>query len=556
MAYNINDAFLAQKVYDVSDKNIGTIYKSPDGSLWKLEAAQSYSDGYQGALFKNQATGQYEFASRGTQVELSAELHRDLLVADLQMGFKAIPDQMVSQREFFNLAKGQVIKDGGDPNQIILTGHSLGGSLVNLLGAENPQNKVQGFNAYGVGNLVPDGDYSNITNHVMARDPVSVMPGSNMLGTTYKYNEPTNPSGDDSTSIFSHFVNRFLWDSTKNQAGTQVKIDVYTPLNWAPADGGGIQGDPFTGMPWPTANDVTASGNGYNFPNTAGAGRGVVNPELVKVPDGLGSLSRNSANYITDANANDHLAVIKAGGTLSDLWVLQKSSANGFADAKEFYAAVLASNPGITDVNKIPAGTSIYLPEKFKDGSITYNYANGVSINSNAVNGEYHLVVPDGSGGNIVYSRTADEFGYTVREVHTDKVGAVTLDYTGTQATLDAEIKPVGFEWNNSQESGKVQVFANSSSITSVEDKATGDITETVKDSQQNVVESKTYDNHAARVEAAQQNALLAGVELFDAIRHKNNLGAISAITRLVNESRIAADQPIVFSPQVARFWA
>lgn len=193
----------------------------------------------------------------------------------------------------------------------------------------------------------------------------------------------------------------------------------------------------------------------------------------------------------------------------------------------------------------------IHLPEKLKDGSITYNYANGVSINSNRVNGEYHMLVPDGSGGTIVYSRKADESGYTVREIHTDKTGAVTLDFTGTQASLDAEIKPLAYQWSTGEEVGKVQVFANGSSITSVQDMSTQDITETVRDSQQNVVESKTYDNTAARVEEAQYNALLAGVELFDAIRHKNNLGAVSAITRLVNESRIAAEQPVVFSPQV-----
>lgn len=261
--------------------------------------------------------------------------------------------------------------------------------------------------------------------------------------------------------------------------------------------------------------------------------------------------SRNSANYVSDIYANDHLAVIKPGGTLSDLWVLQRNGVNSFADAKEFYAAVIASNPGITDVNQIPAGTTIHLPEKLKDGSITYNYANGVSINSNRVNGEYHMLVPDGSGGTIVYSRKADESGYTVREIHTDKTGAVTLDFTGTQASLDAEIKPLAYQWSTGEEVGKVQVFANGSSITSVQDMSTQDITETVRDSQQNVVESKTYDNTAARVEEAQYNALLAGVELFDAIRHKNNLGAVSAITRLVNESRIAAEQPVVFSPQV-----
>jgi hypothetical protein len=547
MSYDIRKAFLADQVYKTDKLNLGTVLTDPNGGRWELtlkwdSKTNGVNDGYQGALFKSLDTGKYEFASRGT--EPKHELYNDLLVADMQMGFKVIPDQMVSQRKFFEEAKGFISDKKGNPaTDLSAVGDSLGASLVNLLGAENSGLKVDGFNTYGVGNLVPVGSYNNITNHVLARDPVSVLPGSVMIGKTYMYNEPDNPNGNTTPALSSHTA-RSLWQvpAVVRQSGTQVVIDVPWP--------GGIQGDPFTGMPWPTADDVTASGNGYNFPNTAGGGRGFVNPDSVAVPSGLGT-TRNSAAYITDTHANDHLAVIKTGGTLSDLWVLQKNNVNGFADAKEFYAAVLANNPSITDVNKIAAGAAIYLPEKLKDGSITYNYADGLSVNSNSVTGEYHMIKPDGDGGTIVYSRKADEFGYTMREVHSDKSGEVTLDFTGWQETLNSEIKPVAYQWDTGEETGKVQVFANDSSITCVENKTTGDITETVKNSQQEVVESKTYDNHVARVEAAQQNALLAGIELFDAIRNKNNLGTVSAITRLVNEARIAADQPIVFAPEV-----
>ena len=547
MSYDVRKAFLADQVYSTDKLKLGTVLTDPNGGRWALtlkwdSKTNGVNDGYQGALFKSLDTGKYEFASRGT--EPKNELYKDLLVADMQMAFKVIPDQMVSQRKFFEEAKGYISDKKGNPaTDLSAVGDSLGASLVNLLGAENSGLKVDGFNTYGVGNLIPVGSYNNITNHVLARDPVSVLPGSDMIGKTYMYNEPDNPNGNTTPALSSH-IERSLWQdpSVVRQSGTQVVIDVPWP--------GGIQGDPFTGMPWPTADDVTASGNGYNFPNTAGGGRGFVNPDSVAAPSGLGT-TRNSAAYITDTNANDHLAVIKAGGTLSDLWVLQKNNVNGFADANEFYAAVLANNPSITDVNKIAAGAAIHLPEKLKDGSITYNYAGGLSVNSNPVTGEYHMIKPDGDGGTIVYSRKADEFGYTMREVHSDKSGEVTLNFTGWQETLNSEIKPVAYQWDTGEETGKVQVFANDSSITCIENKTTGDITETVRNSQQEVVESKTYDNHVARVEAAQQNALLAGIELFDAIRNKNNLGTVSAITRLVNEARIAADQPIVFAPEV-----
>jgi len=54
--------------------------------------------------------------------------------------------------------------------------------------------------------------------------------------------------------------------------------------------------------------------------------------------------------------------------------------------------------------------------------TITYNFAGGVAINSNAITGEYHMVVPNSNvaGGQTVYSRIADEHGYHVNASITD----------------------------------------------------------------------------------------------------------------------------------------
>lgn len=269
----------------------------------------------------------------------------------------------------------------------------------------------------------------------------------------------------------------------------------------------------------------------------------------VQEPVGLGQ-SRNSNVYILNG-PDVHSAIIAQGGTLSDLWVWQRLQANGFADAQAFYAAVLASNPQLTDVNRIPVGTTIYLPERMRDGSITLHYAGGVSINHHPVTGEYHMVVPDGSGGTIVYSRVANDVAYTVREVHTDATGAVTLDFTGTQSGLEASITATRIMWTHDHDVGQIQVFENGSSIETVEDGDSGSVTETVYDSEQQVLAQTTYADPQARRDAAQLNAMEAGVALFDAIRHHNNLGAVAALTRLVNEARVAADQPLAFSPQL-----
>lgn len=143
---------------------------------------------YQGALLKNLDTGKYELVSRGT--EFDREPLKDGK-ADLQMGFGHLPDQVADARAFLKASEKIIRNDGGNPNtDLSLTGHSLGGSITQVLGAENPQLKAETFNPYGVGNLVPPNDYPNITNHVMEKDFVSVLPGSKMIGATYAYTEP------------------------------------------------------------------------------------------------------------------------------------------------------------------------------------------------------------------------------------------------------------------------------------------------------------------------------------------------------------------------------
>ena len=273
MSYNINDAFLADKVYGTNGIATGTVLVSPDGTRWILALkSPDLGDGYQGALFRKEGTTEFRFASRGT--ELKREPIKDVMNADLQMAFNRIPDQMVSQRQFFAEAKKLVTNANGLTTEIKLIGDSLGGSLVTLLGVENPHNQVSAFNPYGVGNLIPEGTYENITSHVMARDPVSVLPGSKTIGKTLMYTEPENTAGETSPDMSSH-TNRSLWQriAVWYQEGQPIEINAYSPMNWRPGpDGAGLQGDPFTGLPWPTATDVTPSGNGYTFQGTSTAG--------------------------------------------------------------------------------------------------------------------------------------------------------------------------------------------------------------------------------------------------------------------------------------------
>jgi hypothetical protein len=185
MTYDLNKAFLADAVYSKTLQQNQTITSS-DGSQWTaVQISPQNTTGYQGALFKNEATGQYVFASRGTDITSTKDLG-----ANLQMGLQQTPDQMAVQREFFQEVKKEVLRRNGNPDSITLTGHSLGGALIQALAAENPANQADTFNAYGPGNLIPGSEgkvYNNITNHVMHLDGVSVLPGSQMIGNTVAY---------------------------------------------------------------------------------------------------------------------------------------------------------------------------------------------------------------------------------------------------------------------------------------------------------------------------------------------------------------------------------
>lgn len=150
--------------------------------------------------------------------------------------------------------------------------------------------------------------------------------------------------------------------------------------------------------------------------------------------------ARNSTNLVTVNDTTGTSFTVKSGGAVWDGYALQKNKTSGFTDWNEYQAAIRESNPDIADINQVKIGQVVYQPQKLSDGSITYNYAGGASINSNAITGEYDMVVPNADGGQTVYSRTVDaEAGYTVREVSTNKFGNTTYDFTGSQVTAASE---------------------------------------------------------------------------------------------------------------------
>lgn len=130
MATNSELAQLSKAAYDPVNTQL------PIG--WELlYTSNPNSFDYQGYAFKNYLTGEIVIANRGTEPAASGDR-----LADWQMGVDQLPDQYQYARQFYF---DVLAASKGAP--ITITGHSLGGSLTQLLAAETGLPAVT-FNPY------------------------------------------------------------------------------------------------------------------------------------------------------------------------------------------------------------------------------------------------------------------------------------------------------------------------------------------------------------------------------------------------------------------------
>lgn len=132
-------------------------------------------------------------------------------ISDGQMLFGHSPWQKQDAEKFYNDLK----KDFPD-SKFVFTGHSLGGSLAQIMGAKTGQETVT-FGAYGTQNLggVEINHSANITNYGSANDPVFVKNIKNQVGRTMVLDAKNvsvdgflldTPSLANATNISSHYV--------------------------------------------------------------------------------------------------------------------------------------------------------------------------------------------------------------------------------------------------------------------------------------------------------------------------------------------------------------
>ena len=162
---------LSSAVYGGNEKNIPKNYKL-------IYQKKDKKNGFFGQVF-NGPEG-IVVAFRGTEPTTAQDLFSDAEMAVL----KKQPGQTSSARALYDEMKRAF------PNKkITLTGHSLGGSLAALVSAQTGAPAVT-FAPYGVGHLLPKGDYNQITNYGDTRDRIFKHNYQNHVGNTFVTGDP------------------------------------------------------------------------------------------------------------------------------------------------------------------------------------------------------------------------------------------------------------------------------------------------------------------------------------------------------------------------------
>ncbi len=188
----------------------------PGGSqdwTFLVESGNPSDPGYYGAAYLNTQTNEIVIVNRGTN---------DLadLLTDMQMALDVSPDQLAAAEDFYSVVTAIAVADVNLP-KVSITGHSLGGSLTQLLIARHANENINGsgvfgqtFNAFGAKGLLnnlglPEGDYA-VTNWVTPTDVVGNLAShigskQSLASLPFSFVYPAGPPG----------VLAFLYDSHK-----------------------------------------------------------------------------------------------------------------------------------------------------------------------------------------------------------------------------------------------------------------------------------------------------------------------------------------------------
>ena len=145
---------------------------------WQYKKSIQDRNGFYAEVYEK--NGKAIFAIRGTDTDRGKTEKITDLYNDVQIGLLNLPIQMKSAEKTYK----QLIQQYGKEN-VITTGHSLGGSISTILGTKYGGETVT-FSAYGVKNIIGlEKNYTdNITNYGNAQDGIFVMNIDSQIGKT------------------------------------------------------------------------------------------------------------------------------------------------------------------------------------------------------------------------------------------------------------------------------------------------------------------------------------------------------------------------------------
>lgn len=200
-------AFFAQQAYN--EPILGHYVEYNNQEYIRIVSSHNNNSGFDGDVYLNTNTKQIIVTFRGTEFGISEQGYLDAIKADvMDFGSGSVPAQyydakvllneaitILNNGEYYSSATGETYTFSSNPSNLMIVGHSLGGGLAQLVGAQEEYKnyRVETFNAVGAKEIIERNpgvfneatDHSNITNHVITRDYVSTI--FDQIGTTKIY---------------------------------------------------------------------------------------------------------------------------------------------------------------------------------------------------------------------------------------------------------------------------------------------------------------------------------------------------------------------------------
>lgn len=197
MTQNLNDDLKKLSIYVYDNK------KNSLPSGWeKIYTQKNTQNGFYGEAYKK--NNEIVIVYRGTDTnKISLPDKQDFIIGDLPMWFGLNSGQYDDAKKMFD-----TINKKYGSKRIILTGHSLGGSLAQIVSADTGRKAVT-FNAFGTGEILNRMGYKNqnlldITNYGNENDYVFTSKINHQPGTTYLTNTNLNPDTEAAAKYMPH----------------------------------------------------------------------------------------------------------------------------------------------------------------------------------------------------------------------------------------------------------------------------------------------------------------------------------------------------------------